>query len=55
MAVLNNLYPPIIDTYMPAFLADGGQLTGEMCRVYFSISLYNSKEDIRRKRSCIYC
>lgn len=46
MAVLNNLYPPIIDTYMPAFLADGGQLTGEMCRVYFSISLYNSKEDI---------
>lgn len=42
MAVLNNLYPPIVDTYMPAFLVT----TTEGCRVYFSISLYNTREDI---------
>ena len=34
------LYPPIIDTYMPAFIL------GNTCRVYFSISAYNKIEDI---------
>lgn len=40
MAVLNNLYPPVIDTYMPAFLVS------EECRIYFSISQYNNIEEI---------
>jgi hypothetical protein len=39
--MLNNiLYPPIIDTAMPGFVADNG------VDVYFSISDYNSIEDI---------
>lgn len=45
MAGLSNLYPPIIDTYMPAFIASSeGQ--GE-CRIYFSLSKYNIAEDIK--------
>lgn len=39
----NNLYPPIIDTYMPAFIY---KVTQEGCRVYFSISVYNSLSEI---------
>lgn len=38
----NNLYPPIVDSWMPAFIrtnADG-------CRIYFSISSYNSLSEI---------
>ena len=38
--LVNNLYPPIIDTYMPAFIRD------KACRVYFSLSQYNSLADI---------
>ena len=41
--LLNNLYPPIIDTYMPAFIRDN------TCKVYFSIS--NFKLFDARKRS----
>lgn len=40
MAVTTNLYPPVIDTYMPAFL----QSTS--CRVYFSLSIYNDLDEI---------
>lgn len=42
MAVLNNIFPPVLDTYMPAFSlkATGG------CRVYFSLSSYNTFNDI---------
>lgn len=36
-----TLYPPIVDTYMPAFLSD------DACTVYFSLSSYNSLEDIQ--------
>lgn len=39
--LVNNLYPPIIDTYMPAFVKDKG------CRVYFALSQFNSYEDIK--------
>lgn len=39
--VNNNLYPPIIDTYMPAFIRT------QECRVYFSLSLYNSIGEIK--------
>lgn len=38
----NNLYPPIFkETYMPAFVRTSS------CRIYFSLSSYNSREDIR--------
>ena len=40
MAININLYPPIVNTYMPAFLVD------DVCRVYFSLSQYNIIEDI---------
>ena len=42
MAISNSLYPPIVDTYMPAFIV----ATGE-CRVYFSLSKYNNPENIK--------
>ncbi len=37
----NNLYPPIVDSYMPAFVRTSS------CRVYFSLSVYNSIDDIK--------
>lgn len=43
MAINNNLYPPIIETFNPAFLLNGRYAK---CRIYFSISLYNSISDI---------
>lgn len=43
MSILSNLYPPIIDTFMPAFIADDG------CKIYFSISNYNNIEQINQK------
>ena len=46
MAVLNNLYPPVIDTYAPAFLTDSGNMVKDTCRVYFSISAFNTRTDI---------
>lgn len=42
-----NLYPPVVDTYMPAFLIEEGKSESKnICRVYFSLSLYNSDSDI---------
>ena len=35
-----TLYPPIVDTYMPAFINE------KACTIYFSLSSYNSLEDI---------
>ena len=40
MAVNINLYPPIVNTYVPAFLVN------ETCRLYFSLSPYNTMENI---------
>lgn len=37
----NNLYPPIVSTYMPAFIRTTA------CRIYFSLSIYNSIEEIK--------
>lgn len=42
----SNLYPPVIDTYMPAFLADGNNEIKKICRVYFSISSFNSIKEL---------
>lgn len=41
-----NLYPPMVDTYMPAFLINSGDSVKDTCRVYFSLSLYNTASDI---------
>lgn len=43
----SNLYPPIVDTYMPAFLIDGDNELKKICRVYFSISSFNSISEIK--------
>lgn len=47
MAVNINLYPPVLETYMPAFLVGSSDVQKNTCRVYFSISLYNSLSDIK--------
>ena len=47
MAVNINLYPPVADVYMPAFLIGSSDIQKNTCRVYFSISLYNSFNDIK--------
>ena len=47
MAVNINLYPPVTETYMPAFLIGSSDIQKNICRVYFSISLYNSLSDIK--------
>mgnify|MGYP007000557953 CR=1 FL=1 len=39
-AIINNLYPPIMDTYMPAFDRE------KECKIYFSLSSFNDREDI---------
>lgn len=46
MITSSNLYPPIVQTYMPAFLKDGSEYE-TTCRVYFSISPYNSPFNIQ--------
>ena len=46
MAAINALYPAVIETYMPAFLIDSGDAEKDICKVYFSISQYNSFSDI---------
>lgn len=50
MAIINNFYPPVIDTYMPAFVINNG---AGICRVYFSISEYNSLSDIKNAQISI--
>lgn len=47
MAVNINLFPPIVETYMPAFLIESSNIQKNICRVYFSISLYNNLSDIK--------
>lgn len=39
--IMNNLYPAVVSTYMPAFVRTTA------CRVYFSLSIYNSVEEIK--------
>lgn len=47
MAVNINLFPPVVDTYMPAFLIGSSDSQKNICKVYFSISQYNSLSDIK--------
>ena len=46
MAININLYPPIVDTYVPAFLADSGT-DKDICKVYFTLSKFNTISDIK--------
>lgn len=39
-ALINNLYPPIMDTYMPAFDRE------KSFKIYFDLSSFNDREDI---------
>ena len=45
MAININLYPPIVDTYVPAFLVDSGT-DKDICRIYFTLSQFNTMADI---------
>lgn len=45
MAININLYPPIVDTYIPAFLTDSGT-DKDICRIYFTLSQFNTMADI---------
>lgn len=47
MAININLYPPIVNTYIPAFLVDSADEDKNICRIYFSLSSYNVLEDIQ--------
>lgn len=47
MAININLYPPIVNTYIPAFLVDSADEDKNICRIYFSLSSYNILEDIK--------
>ena len=47
MAATNNLYPPIISTYMPAFLVNSAIASKNICRVYFSLSQFNTVTQIK--------
>lgn len=46
MAINNNLYPPIVKTYMPAFVTNSSNTEETTCKVYFSLSPYNKPTDI---------
>lgn len=46
MAVFNNIYPPTLPTFGKTFLLDSGDTDLDICKLYFSISIYNSFSDI---------
>ena len=45
MATTINLYPPIVETYAPAFLV-GSETDKDICRIYFSLSMFNTTTEI---------
>ena len=54
MIINTNLYPPIIDTYMPAFIISNESEADNTCRVYFSFSSYNTIGDIKNAQVVVY-
>lgn len=47
MAVGVNIYPPVLDTYMPAFLKQGEDVDGTIgYKIYLSLSDYNKFEEV---------
>lgn len=53
MAATINLYPPIISTYMPAFLINSTTASKNICRVYFSLSQFNTVSQIKNVQVAI--
>lgn len=47
MATINNLYPPIVDTYAKAFLVNSSITSKNICRIYFSLSQFNTSSQIQ--------
>lgn len=47
MAATNNLYPPIVNTYMKAFLINSESEEQNKCKVYFSLSMFNTTSEIK--------
>lgn len=45
MATNINLYPPIVETYIPAFLI-GSDTDKDVCRIYFTLSMFNTTAEI---------
>jgi hypothetical protein len=43
---LSTLYPPIVGTYGKTFLLDSGNAEKDTCKVYFSLSSYNTISEI---------
>ena len=43
MAITSNIYPPVVNDTMPAFIRTAS------CKIYFSLSIYNSVDDINTK------
>jgi hypothetical protein len=41
MAIIENLYPPIVMDTIPAFIRT------RACKIYFSLSIYTSESDIK--------
>lgn len=48
-----TLYPPIVETYMPAFVIDKEGYTKNFFRIYFKLSLYNDISDIEHAQVTI--
>lgn len=46
MAVNSNLYPPLLETYSQSFLINSGDASKDTCKIYFSLSQYNSISEI---------
>ena len=46
MNTVNNLFPPIINTYMPSFIKNKSNINGGKCRVYFSLSDFNNYSQV---------
>ena len=44
------LYPPIVDNFLPAFVAEDNAV----CKVYFSLSKFNSSDDFKTVHVAIY-
>ena len=47
MAAINNLYPPIVSTYIPAFLINSDSEKSNICKIHFALSSFNSISDIQ--------
>jgi hypothetical protein len=41
MAIITNLYPPIVSNVLPSFIRT------QSCKIYFSLSAYNTISDIK--------